>query len=83
MNLPPIVIVILVGIVAGALAGLVIGRGLGLIGNLIVGILGGYVGSWLLPKVGVSFGSDLTGSIISSAIGALVLLFVIGLIRPK
>jgi uncharacterized membrane protein YeaQ/YmgE (transglycosylase-associated protein family) len=83
MNLPLIVIVILVGIVAGALAGLVMGRGLGLIGNLIVGILGGYVGSWLLPKVGVSFGSDLTGSIISSAIGALVLLFVIGLIRPK
>ena len=83
MNLPPIVIVILVGIVAGALAGLVMGRGLGLIGNLIVGILGGYVGSWLLPKVGVSFGSDLTGSIISSAICALVLLFVIGLIRPK
>ncbi|MFZ4768230.1 MAG: GlsB/YeaQ/YmgE family stress response membrane protein [Roseimicrobium sp.] len=83
MNVPPIVITILVGIVAGALAGIVLGRGLGLIGNLIVGVLGGYVGNWLLPKVGVSFGSDLTGNIITSAIGAIVLLFVIGLIRPK
>lgn len=83
MDLPPIVITILIGLVAGALAGIVMGRGLGLIGNLIVGVLGGYVGNWLLPKVGVSFGADLTGNIITSAIGAIVLLLVIGLIRPK
>jgi len=83
MNLPPLLIVALVGIVAGALAGLLMGRGLGLVGNLIVGIVGGYVGNWLLPKLGISFGSDLTGSIITSAIGAVVLLFVIGLVRPK
>ena len=83
MNLPPIVITILVGIVAGALAGIIMGRGLGLIGNLIVGVLGGYVGNWLLPKVGLSFGGDLMGNILTSAVGAIVLLLVIGLIRPK
>jgi len=83
MNLPPLVIIILVGIVAGALAGLVTGRGLGLIGNLIVGILGGFVGTWLLPKVGVHFSGDLLGSVLTSAIGAVVLLVLIGLVSRR
>ena len=83
MDLPPLVFVILIGIVEGAIAGLLMGRGLGLIGNLIVGVLGGFVGNWLLPKVGVHFGGDLMGTVITSTIGAVVLLFVIGLVSRR
>lgn len=82
-HLPPLVLVALIGICAGAIAGLLMGRGLGLIGNLIVGILGGYVGNWLLPKLGLSFGSDLTGTIITSSIGAVVVLIVAGFVGRR
>jgi uncharacterized membrane protein YeaQ/YmgE (transglycosylase-associated protein family) len=72
---------IVIGAIAGWLAGrLVKGYGFGLIGNIVVGILGAGVAGLLAPRLGVhteSFG----GNIIASLLGALVLLFVGGLVR--
>ena len=73
------------GAIAGWLGGTIYkGSGLGLIGNIIVGILGGGVGSWLLERVlRVSLGGGWVGSILTGAIGAVVILFVINLILRK
>ena len=74
-----IVIFLLCGAVAGWLAGLIMkGRGFGALGNIVVGILGGMLGGFLL---GGTLGSGLIGSILTAMIGAIVLLFVIGLVK--
>jgi uncharacterized membrane protein YeaQ/YmgE (transglycosylase-associated protein family) len=79
-----ILILIVVGVVAGWLAGtLVRGYGFGLVGNLVVGVVGAFLSTWLLPKLGVAFmvGGPLVTSILYATIGAVVLLLLIGLVR--
>jgi uncharacterized membrane protein YeaQ/YmgE (transglycosylase-associated protein family) len=77
-----IVFFLLIGLVAGWLAGLVMkGRSLGLVGNLAVGVIGSFLGGWLFYYFNLSFGDGLIGSLITAFVGAVVLLFIIGLIR--
>ena len=77
-----LIILLIVGAVAGWLAGVIMkGFGFGLIGNIIVGIVGAAIASWLFPFLGVSLGAGIVGSIISATIGAIILLFIIGLVR--
>ena len=46
-----LLVIIVVGIVAGWLAGRVMeGGGFGLIGDLLVGLIGAFIGDWLLPR---------------------------------
>ncbi len=74
--------VIIIGAVAGWLAGLIFkGGGFGLIGNIIIGIVGGFIGFWLLGKLGVSLGSGTISTILTSVIGAGVLLFIASLFK--
>ena len=74
---------IIVGLVAGVLASLVMGgSGYGLIGDIIIGICGAFVGGWIFALLGAGtpFGG-LAGVIFVAFIGAVVLLFIIRLIR--
>ena len=74
-------IFLIIGALAGWLAGLVMkGRGLGVLGNIIVGVIGAFLGGWLLPMLGVSFGGNI-GLFITAFIGAVVLLAIVGLIK--
>jgi uncharacterized membrane protein YeaQ/YmgE (transglycosylase-associated protein family) len=74
---------IIVGLVAGVLASLVMGgTGYGLIGDIIVGIVGAFVGGWIFNSLGVSSPwGGLPGTIFIAFIGAVVLLFLLRLIR--
>ncbi len=83
MTLQSIIILLLVGAIAGWLAGQVMrGRGLGLVGNIVVGILGAFVGSWLLGSVlNVAIGGGIVGAILNAFVGALVVLAVLGVIK--
>jgi uncharacterized membrane protein YeaQ/YmgE (transglycosylase-associated protein family) len=55
MSTESIVVILLVGIVAGWLAGKIVrGTGFGLVGDLLVGIAGAFVASWLFPDSGSS-----------------------------
>ncbi|MEZ5043785.1 MAG: GlsB/YeaQ/YmgE family stress response membrane protein [Saprospiraceae bacterium] len=73
---------IIVGAIAGWLAGQIMkGGSFGLITNIILGVIGAIVGGWLLGVAGVSVGGGLLGSILTSAIGAMVVLFVAGLFK--
>jgi uncharacterized membrane protein YeaQ/YmgE (transglycosylase-associated protein family) len=77
-----IVVILLVGLIAGWLAGeIVFGGGFGLIGDIAIGIVGAFIGSWMLPRLGVHIGGGLVNHIIVATIGAVVLLVVLGFIQ--
>ena len=74
---------LIVGLIAGLLASLVMGgTGLGLLGDIVIGIVGAFIGGWLFRTlgVGIPFGG-LAGTIFVAFIGAVVLLFIIRLVR--
>ena len=82
MSLEALIVLIIVGAIAGWLAGIIVkGMGFGLVGNIIVGIVGAFIGSWLLGYLGVHIGGGFVGSIITATIGAVILLFVISLVK--
>ena len=72
---------VLIGIAAGWLAGqLVKGGGFGLIGDLVIGVVGAVIGGFVFGLLGVSAGG-LPGSLISATVGAVLLLFLLRLIK--
>ena len=75
-----LIIILVVGIVAGWLAGKVVrGSGFGLIGDAATGIVGALIGDWLLHRLGIHFGSGIIGLVINATIGAIVLLLALRL----
>jgi uncharacterized membrane protein YeaQ/YmgE (transglycosylase-associated protein family) len=77
-----LIIILVVGLVAGWLAGQIVrGTGLGIIGDIIVGIAGAFIGGWLLPRLNIHLGVGIAAAIINATIGAVVLLAVIKLVR--
>ena len=77
-----LLVILLVGLIAGWLAGkIVTGWGFGFIGNIAIGIVGALVGSWLFPRLGVHIGTGIINQIIAATVGAVLVLFIIGLIR--
>ncbi|MEY2896732.1 MAG: hypothetical protein RL669_1001 [Pseudomonadota bacterium] len=72
---------IIIGLIAGWLGGkLMRGGGFGLLGNLVVGVIGAFVGGWVFGLLGLSAGGWI-GSIVMATVGAVILLFVVGLIK--
>lgn len=72
---------LLVGLIAGWLAGKIMkGGGFGLLGNLVIGVIGAVIGGYLFSFLGISYGGFL-GSVATALIGAIVLLYLIRLIK--
>jgi uncharacterized membrane protein YeaQ/YmgE (transglycosylase-associated protein family) len=72
---------LIIGIVAGWLAGkLMKGSGYGLLGDLVIGVIGSILGGWLLGSLGI-FTVGLIGSLITATIGAVILLFLVRLLK--
>jgi uncharacterized membrane protein YeaQ/YmgE (transglycosylase-associated protein family) len=76
---------IVVGLIAGFLAGVVVkGGGFGLIGNIVIGVIGGVVGGFIASYF-FQIGDPMSGidvrSILIAFLGAVLLLFVLRLIR--
>jgi uncharacterized membrane protein YeaQ/YmgE (transglycosylase-associated protein family) len=77
-----LLVILFVGLVAGWLAGKIVrGTGFGIIGDILVGIAGAFVASFLFPKLGIHIGTGLVSEIIYSAIGAVILLLIVRLVR--
>ncbi|HJU40994.1 MAG TPA: GlsB/YeaQ/YmgE family stress response membrane protein [Tahibacter sp.] len=82
MSVEALIITCLIGGIAGWLAAVVMrGRGLGILGNIVVGIVGAFLASFLLPRLGIVIGGGWVGAIIHAFIGAVILLFLISLIK--
>lgn len=72
---------LIIGVAAGWLAGqLMKGGGYGLIGDLIIGVIGAFIGGRLFGAIGIRTGG-LVGSLITATIGAIILLFLVHLIK--
>ncbi len=81
-----LIIILLVGALAGWLAGLIVrGFGFGLLGDIVVGILGAFLAGWLFPRLGIHFMlvNPLVTSITYAMLGAVILLLIIGLVRRR
>jgi uncharacterized membrane protein YeaQ/YmgE (transglycosylase-associated protein family) len=72
---------LLIGLAAGWLAGhLTKGGGFGLLGDIVVGVVGALLGGWLFGLLGIA-AAGLIGQLIVATVGAVVLLFVLRLIK--
>ncbi len=81
MSVENLVIFLLIGVAAGWLAGRVMkGRGFGLFGDMVVGVIGSFLGGWLFGVLGISAGG-LVGLLVTAFVGAVVLLFLIRLVK--
>lgn len=82
MGIESIIILLVIGAVAGWLAGQIVsGFGFGLIGNIVVGIVGAFVASLILPKIGLGFGGGILASILHATIGAVILLVLLKVVK--
>jgi uncharacterized membrane protein YeaQ/YmgE (transglycosylase-associated protein family) len=82
IGIDSIIIMLVVGAIAGWLAGQIVrGFGFGLIWNIVIGIIGAFIGVWLLTRLNIIPFQGFVGSIVNATIGAVVLLVIIGLIR--
>ena len=84
MALAPLslLMMLLVGAIAGWLAGKIVnGYGFGLIGNIVVGIVGAFIGAFVLGKLGILIGGGFIAWVFNATIGAVILLVIIGLIK--
>lgn len=79
-----LLVILVVGIVAGWLAGKVMrGGGYGLIGDLVVGLIGAFIGDWLLPRLGIHLGTGIVALIINAFVGAVILLLILRLVSGR
>ncbi len=77
-----IIVILFVGLVAGWLAGKVVrGAGFGVIGDILIGIVGAFIATLLFPRLGIHLGTSLVSEIVFSAIGAIILLLIVRLVR--
>jgi uncharacterized membrane protein YeaQ/YmgE (transglycosylase-associated protein family) len=74
---------LLIGMAAGWLANQLMNRGSsGLLGNLTLGVVGAFIGGPLLGLLGIRAGGFI-GSLATATVGAVVLIWIVRLIRGK
>lgn len=82
MEFNSLVAMLVIGALAGWLSGkIMVGRGYGVFGNIIIGILGAFLAGLIFPALGFAVGGGFIASVFHATIGAVILLFVIGLIK--
>ena len=78
---------LLIGGIAGWLAEKVTGSNMGLLMNIIVGIIGAYIGAFLANALGIRLGEVFQGwfwgNLLVALVGAVILLFVVKLVRGR
>lgn len=78
---------LVIGALAGWIAEKVTGSSMGLIMNIIVGIIGAYIGAFVSNAAGLQLGEIFHGwfwgNLIVSAVGAILLLIVLKLVRGR
>nr|WP_295110099.1 GlsB/YeaQ/YmgE family stress response membrane protein [uncultured Caulobacter sp.] len=71
---------IIIGIIAGWLAEKIMKRDHGLLTNLIVGLVGALIGAFVVGMFGFQYGGWIA-SLLVSTLGAVLLLWLLGLVR--
>lgn len=82
MTVSSLIAILIIGAIAGWLAGLIMkGGGFGLLGNIVMGIVGAFVADLVLPAIGLGLGAGLLGNIVNATIGAVIVIFLIRLVK--
>ena len=82
MSVESLLVIILIGAIAGWLAGQIVqGTGFGLIGDILIGIVGALIASFLFPRLGIHLGTGIVAAIIAATLGAIILLVIARLIK--
>ncbi len=78
-----LIVILIVGLIAGWLAGKIMrGSGFGIIGDIIIGIIGAFIGTWLWGALHLPVIANFwVSAIVITTVGACVLIFIIGLFR--
>ncbi len=73
---------LLVGLIAGWLGGTIMkGGGFGMAGDIVVGVIGSFVGGFVFRALGLSSGGGLVGSLVVATVGAIILIWLVRLIK--
>jgi len=81
MDITSLLIFLAIGALAGWLAGnFMKGGGFGLVGNIVIGVIGSILGGYVFGLLGIKAGG-LIGSIITATVGAVLLLYILRLIK--
>jgi len=84
MTVESLIILLIVGLVAGWLAGLIWKRsGFGLVLNIVFGVAGSFLGRWIFGILGIHIGGRWVGSIIAAVVGALLILAIVNFIQKR
>jgi uncharacterized membrane protein YeaQ/YmgE (transglycosylase-associated protein family) len=84
MDIMAVIVTLIIGAVAGWLAGVLVeGAGFGLLINMLLGIAGAFIAALLFPRLGLglTLGGGIVGAIVTSALGAIVLLLIVNLVQ--
>ena len=84
MDIRAVVVTLIIGAIAGWLAGVIVeGGGFGLLVNVLLGIAGAFIAAMLFPRLGLglTLGGGVVGAIVTSALGAVVLLLIVNLVQ--
>jgi uncharacterized membrane protein YeaQ/YmgE (transglycosylase-associated protein family) len=83
MSTDHILLFLVLGVLAGFLAGKIMkGSGYGIIGDLFLGVAGSFIGGWVFGLLGIGIG-NIIGSLIAAVVGALILLYLIRLVKNR
>ena len=83
MTLENVIVLMLVGLIAGWLAGVVMkGGGYGLFGDLLLGVVGAVVGGLLFGLIGITAYGFL-GRVVVAFVGAIVLVGLVRMLRGR
>ncbi len=75
MRIEGVLVLLVIGLIAGWLAGIVMkGKGYGIVGDIVIGIFGELVGGFLFSLLGLG-ATGFLGNIIVAFIGAVVFVF--------
>jgi uncharacterized membrane protein YeaQ/YmgE (transglycosylase-associated protein family) len=81
MDTDSLIMVLIIGGIAGWLAGIIMkGGGFGVVGNIVIGIIGAILGGFLFGLLGVAAGG-LIGTLVMATLGAVVLLYVVKILK--
>ena len=84
MSVEALLIIFVIGAIAGWLAGQVVrGTGFGLLGDIVIGIVGAFIASLLFPRLGIQLGGGIVAAIIAATLGAVILLIIMRLVRQR
>ena len=83
MDITALIVLLAIGAIAGWLAGTIMKGGkLGLLGNIIIGVIGSIIGGSVFGFLGIT-AAGLSGSIITATTGAVILLYLVRLIKKS